>query len=99
MTLREQQCAGGSKFPTPAECVKRMLEPELAARILHGSDVPVPVPVTGAVLWTLGMTSWREWRATARLANSLERVAQIKRALGFGEDTFTRLVGLLRKRE
>jgi len=33
----------------------------------------------------------REWRATARLANPVERDAQIKRALGFGEDTFTRL--------
>ena len=33
----------------------------------------------------------REWRATARLANPVERDAQIKRALGIGEDTFTRL--------
>jgi len=32
-----------------------------------------------------------EWRATAPLANPVERDAQIKRALGFGEDTFTRL--------
>ena len=44
------------------------------------------------------MLSGREWRATARLANPVERDAQIKRALGFGEETFTRLAGLLRKR-
>jgi predicted TIM-barrel fold metal-dependent hydrolase len=75
--------------------LKRMLEPELAARMLHGSDVPVPV--TGAVMWAFGLMGWREWRATAQIANPVERDAQIKRALGFGEETFTRLAGLLRK--
>ncbi len=83
-------------FRLRPKALARMLEPELAARILHGSDVPVPV--TGAVLWALGLLSWREWRATARLANPVERDAQIKSALGFGEETFTRLAGLLRKR-
>ncbi len=74
---------------------KRMLEPEIAARILHGSDVPVPV--TAALMWAFGMMPWREWRATSAEANPIERDAQIKRALGFGEETFTRLAGLLRK--
>ena len=83
-------------FRLRPKALARMLEPELAARILHGSDVPVPV--TGAVLWALGLLSWREWRATARLANPVERDAQIKSALGFGAETFTRLAGLLRKR-
>ena len=83
-------------FRLRPKALARMLEPELAARILHGSDVPVPV--TGAVLWALGLLSWREWRATARLANPVERDAQIKSALGFGEETFTRLAGLLRTR-
>ena len=83
-------------FRLRPKALARMLEPELAARILHGSDVPVPV--TGAVLWALGLLSWREWRATARLANPVERDAQIKSALGFGEETFTRLAGLLRRR-
>ena len=67
---------------------------ELAARILHGSDVPVPV--TGSLLWALGALSWSDWRLTSVIANPLERDAQIKRALGFGEETFTRLAGLLR---
>jgi len=75
---------------------RRMLESDLAARILHGSDVPVLV--TGAVMWASGMMRWRDWRATARIANPIERDAQLKRALGFGEETFTRLAGLLRKR-
>lgn len=74
---------------------KRMLEPEVSARILHGSDVPVPV--TAALMWAFGMMSWRDWRATSSTANPIERDAQIKRALGFGDETFTRLAGLLRK--
>lgn len=75
--------------------LRRMLEPPLAERILHGSDVPVLV--TGVVMWMFGMMRWRDWRATARVANPIERDAQIKRALGFGEETFTRLAGLLRR--
>ena len=92
----DNSALAAANFRLRPSALQRMLEPELAARILHGSDVPVPV--TGAVLWALGLLSWREWRETARLANPLERDAQIKRALGFGEDTFTRLAGLLRKR-
>lgn len=93
----DNSALAAANFRLRPSALKRMLEPELAARILHGSDVPVPV--TGAVLWALGMMSWREWRATARLTNPVERDAQIKRALGFGEETFTRLAGLLRKRD
>lgn len=74
--------------------LRRMLEPELQARILHGSDVPVPV--TGALTWAFGMLPWRTWRQTAAVANPIERDAQLKRALGFGEETFTRLATLLR---
>ena len=92
----DNSALAAANFRLRPSALQRLLEPELAARILHGSDVPVPV--TGAVLWALGLLRWREWRETARLANPLERDAQIKRALGFGEDTFTRLAGLLRKR-
>ena len=80
----------------PGALRKMARDPELATRMLHGSDVPVPV--TGALLWALGALSWSDWRLTAAIPNPLERDAQIKRALGFGEDTFTRLAGLLRKR-
>ena len=74
---------------------KRMIEAGLAERILHGSDVPVPV--TAALMWSFGMMKWGHWRETSRIGNPIERDAQIKRHLGFGEDTFTRLAGLLRK--
>ncbi len=74
--------------------MRRMVEPELADRILHGSDVPVPV--TGALAWAMGLLSWSDWRRAAAVKNPVERDAQLKRALGFGEHTFTRLAALLR---
>jgi predicted TIM-barrel fold metal-dependent hydrolase len=83
-------------FRLRPSALRRMLEPELAARIIHGSDVPVMV--SGALAWACGLLSWSDWRLTARIPNPIERDAQIKRALGFGEETFTRLAGLLRKR-
>jgi predicted TIM-barrel fold metal-dependent hydrolase len=82
-------------FRARPSALRRMTQdPELAARILHGSDVPVPV--TGGLMWAGGLLSWRDWRRSAAIANPLERDAQIKRAIGFGEETFTRLAGLLR---
>jgi predicted TIM-barrel fold metal-dependent hydrolase len=101
MTQRFQRLYGDNSalvapnFRFRPSALRRMLEPDLAPRILHGSDVPVLV--TGALAWGMGMLPWRDWRATARIANPLERDVQIKRALGFGEETFTRLAGLLRK--
>jgi hypothetical protein len=71
-----------------------MVQTDLRDRILHGSDVPVPV--TASLLWALGIVSWREWRETARVANPLERDVQIKRAMGFPATSQTTLAGLLR---
>lgn len=82
-------------FRTRPSAIRRMLEPDLVGRILHGSDVPVPV--TGVLLWASGLLSWRAWRGTAAIANPIERDVQIKRALGFGEESFTTLAGLLRR--
>jgi len=91
----DNSALAAANFRLRPGALQRMLEAGLAERILHGSDVPVPV--TGAVMWAFGMLRWRDWRATAALENPVERDAQIKRALGFGEETFTRLDGLLRR--
>lgn len=82
-------------FRLRPKTLRRLREPELQARILHGSDVPVPV--SGALMWAFGMLGWGDWRLTAQIANPIERDVQLKRALGFSEETFTRLAGLLRK--
>ncbi|MBI5692003.1 MAG: amidohydrolase family protein [Verrucomicrobia bacterium] len=83
-------------FRTRPSALRRMVAPDLQCRIVHGSDVPVPV--TASLLWAMGIVSWRQWRETAAIANPIERDVRIKRAMGFGEETFTRLAGLLRRR-
>lgn len=74
--------------------IRRMTERGLAERILYGSDVPVPV--TAILMWAFGLVPYGVWRETRRLTNPIERDFQIKRAIGFGDATTTRLAGLLR---
>jgi len=78
----------------PSAMRRLVQDEELRARILHGSDVPVPV--TAMLLWALGIVPWRTWRETKAIPNPIERDARIKRAMGFDEGAFTRLAGLLR---
>ena len=71
-------------------------DPELAARILHGSDVPVPS--SGLVMAALGMVGWGDYLASRRHGAAMARDVMLKRALGFAPETETRLAGLLRRR-
>lgn len=81
-------------FRTRPKAIRRLVAPEFAGRILHGSDVPVTV--SGALLCAGGLISWSEWRRTAAILNPIERDVQLKRALGFGDASFTRLAELFR---
>jgi predicted TIM-barrel fold metal-dependent hydrolase len=71
------------------------LNPEIAGRILHGSDVPVPVSGLPALL--RGAISRRAYVQSRREANPLERDYLLKRALGFPEASFTGAANLLRR--
>lgn len=81
-------------FRLAPRTLRRIVTEPLASRILHGSDLPVPV--SGFLPWAFRLLSWRAYRAAARVANPLERDAQLKRALGFAEETFTRAQQVLR---
>jgi uncharacterized protein len=81
-------------FRLRRSALKRLTSGALAERILHGSDLPVPS--SGLLPWAGGMLSWREFRRTSGFAVPLERDAQLKRALGFSEATFTRSADVLR---
>ncbi len=67
---------------------------ELAARILYGSDLPVPS--SGLIMAALGMIGWSDYAASRRHTVSMARDLMLKRALGFPETSETRLAGLLR---
>lgn len=72
------------------ECTR---EP-LVHRIIHGSDFPVPV--YGHFPWLRGFIDWTSFRRWERHPNVLERDYQLKKAMGFAAETFTRVWKLLR---
>jgi hypothetical protein len=63
------------------------------ARVLHGSDFPIPVGGFGP--WRKGAIDRGTWRESKGEANALERDCVLKLAIGFSEETFTRLDGLI----
>jgi hypothetical protein len=70
------------------------LRDEIAPRILHGSDFPVPV--LGHRMWLQGRLDRRTFRRCQQIRNPLERDWEFKRALGFPEEIATRPARLLR---
>jgi hypothetical protein len=62
--------------------------------MVHGSDFPVPVH--GHFHWLRGFLDWRTFRRWERDPNVLERDYQMKVAMGFAPETFTRIATLLR---
>jgi hypothetical protein len=71
------------------------LREEIAPRILHGSDFPVPV--LGHRMWLQAWMDRATFRRCQSIGNPLERDWQFKRALGFGDEIAKRLNGLLRQ--
>jgi hypothetical protein len=73
------------------ECVVK----PLSERMVHGSDYPVPVH--GHFAWIKGFVDWRTFRRWEKQPNILERDYQLKLAMGFPPETFTRVWSLLRR--
>lgn len=97
MTKRFQNLYGdNSAFNTPfrgkhiPECIR---EP-LAERMVHGSDFPVPI--FGRWARMRGLISQIDFEKWERHPNILERDYQLKRAMCFPEESFTRIGKLLR---
>ena len=80
--------------PIRGKYVRECLAEPLAGRILHGSDFPVPI--FGHFAWAKGFIPWDRYRACQRIRNPLERDYQLKRAMGFSTETFTRIWSLFR---
>jgi len=75
--------------------VRRLLAPGVVERLVHGSDLPVPIQVTPMLLE--GRIGLRTWWHLRRMRNALARDIALKRALGFPEATFTRIESLWRR--
>jgi hypothetical protein len=78
----------------PSHHLDRCLDSNLRGRILHGSDTPVLVLGCGA--YFRGQISRRAFRSSCKETNPLERDYQLKRAMGFPDESFTRAAELLR---
>ena len=73
--------------------IARILDPEVQQHIIHGSDYPVPVSGLMCLLKRyLPLEDYLKWKS---FPNILEQDYQFKRAIGFHDDTFTRLDKLL----
>ena len=80
--------------PIRSRHVRACTREPLVHRIVHGSDFPVPV--YGHFPWLRGFIDWETFRRWERHTNVLERDFQLKRAMGFHPQTFTRIGKLLR---
>ncbi|PAW70622.1 MAG: hypothetical protein B9S38_07505 [Verrucomicrobiia bacterium Tous-C4TDCM] len=90
----DNSALAGLSFRLRPSALRAMTSAAMDGRILHGSDLPVPP--SGLLPAAFGMISWSDHRAAKRIANPLERDAQLKRMLGFGDATFTRAATVLR---
>jgi hypothetical protein len=86
-----------SAFNLPNRChrLRACLRPGVVERLVHGSDVPVPVFAHPGLL--VGLLSVRAWWRLRRIRNPLERDYRLKRAMGFPDEVFTRAAQLLRR--
>jgi hypothetical protein len=83
--------------PLRGRHVRECLKPGNVERMVHGSDYPVPVH--GAWAWLRGHVSWHEFRKSQQETNVLERDYQLKLAMGFPSEVFTRGWNLLRTKD
>jgi hypothetical protein len=81
--------------PIRGRHVPECLREPLVGRMLHGSDYPVPVH--GHFAWAKGYVDWQTFRRWEQHPNTLERDYQLKRAMGFPSESFTRIWQILRK--
>lgn len=82
-------------IPVRSKHFRDCLREPLVRRIVHGSDYPVPV--LGHWAWLRGLVDWGTFRQWERQPNVMERDYQLKRAMGFPDEVFTRMGGLLRR--
>lgn len=79
--------------PIRGRHVRECLRTPLAGRILHGSDLPVPVH--GHFPWLKGYIDWKTFRKWEKDPNILERDYQLKLASGFPAESATKIWSLL----
>jgi len=80
--------------PLRGRHVRECIAEPLQCRLLHGSDFPVPI--FGHWAWLRRFITAKDFRRCERVRNVLEKDYQLKRAMGFSGEHFTRVTRLLR---
>lgn len=81
--------------PLRSAHLRRILkDPTLLERVVHGSDLPIPI--SGTWPWLRGLISWQERAHAHSTSNPLERDVRLKKSMGFPQETFHRVEKLLR---
>lgn len=81
--------------PIRGRHIRACLREPVASRLIHGSDYPVPV--FGHWAWMQQFVDWQSFRRCERIGNVLEKDYQLKRAMGFPLEHFTRVYSHLRR--
>lgn len=81
-------------IPFRSKAFRPCRESPFVERMLHGSDFPVLIYAHWA--WLRGLIDFKTFRRWQSHPNVLERDYQLKRAIGFPEEVFTRVAALLR---
>lgn len=84
----------GMQTPIRSRHFRRILEPDICSRLVHGSDFPIPISATWVRL--RGFLRGEQARTLNRNPNVLERDVLIKQAMGFPPETFSRAQSVLR---
>lgn len=79
--------------PTRSACIRRTLESPLRERVVFGSDLPIPPSCHAPLI--RGLISVDQWRECRAISNPLERDFQLKRAIGYPSESFSRLAKLI----
>ncbi len=80
-------------IPLRSRHLRAAREETLHRRLLHGSDYPVPVYAHWA--WLRGLIDRRTLRRCQAETNVIERDYQVKRAVGFPPEVFTRVESMI----
>lgn len=96
MTQRHPRLYGdNSAFNTPfrGRHISSCIQSPLSERMIYGSDFPVPI--YGKWARMRGLVSREDYNRWRNHPNNLERDYQLKRAMGFTEESFNRILNLL----
>ncbi|MBX7144359.1 MAG: amidohydrolase [Oligoflexia bacterium] len=87
----------GMQTPLRSRYLRRLLEPAVMGRIVHGSDFPIPI--SGRWVAWQGMLAAADAKAASQIESPLERDLFIKERMGFSSQTFTRAWQVLRAKQ